>query len=120
MGVFKLFSGLLSYPDAIIIIAFVFLLDIVILIKIDKLEKAVAFIETKTKELDEKVSKLEIEDESLNEEKDIIDKFLSNKGFDIIETIKDKSSNKSAKEIMGSPKISNLLNPKESKEEEDN
>lgn len=119
MGVFKLFTGLLNYPDAIIIIAFVFLLDIVMLIKIDKLEKAVTAMAEKLKAAEEKLSKLEEETKTLDEEKDIIDKFLTQSGIEIICNKNNKNNKSTAKEIMGSPKISSLLNPKENKEEED-
>lgn len=119
MGSFKLFAGLLNYPDALIIIAFVFLLDIIILVKIDKLEKAVEALENKFKELEEGLKKLKEETESLGEDKDIIDTFLSQGGFEILHKTKKTTNKKSVKEAMKAPKISSLLDPNDSEEEED-
>ena len=119
MGYFKLFAGLLKYPDALIIIAFVFLLDIIILVKIDKLEKAVETLGNKFKELEEGLKKLKEETESFGEDKDIIDTFLSQGGFEILHKTKKTTNKKSVEEAMKSPKISSLLDPNDSEEEED-
>lgn len=119
MGFFKLFTGLLNYPDALIIISFVFLLDIIILVKIDKLEKAVEALENKFKELEEGFKKLKEEAENFGEEKDIIDTFLSQGGFEILHKTKKTTNKKSVKEAMKAPKVSSLLDPNENDEEED-
>ena len=119
MGFFKLFTNLLAYPDAIIIIAFVFFLDIIILIKIDKLEKEVETLKNEVKAIKENLNKLEKEAEELGEEKDVIDKFLTQGGFEIFGRTTKKSNKNSVEKAKQAPKISNLMNPSLDSEEDE-
>lgn len=119
MGFFKLFTNLLAYPDAIIIIAFVFLLDIIILIKIDKLEKEVENLKNEMSLEKDKLNKLKEEAEQLGEETDIIDKFLTEGGFEILGRTSKKTNKNSVEKAKQTPKISNLMNPSLDNEEED-
>lgn len=119
MGVFKLFTNIMSYPDAIIIVAFIFLMDIIMLVKIDKLEKEVEKIKKKIAELETAIQQINEENQTLNEEKDIIDNFLSQSGFNILGKTKKSTNKKSVKEAMKAPKISSLMDPNESDEEDD-
>ena len=120
MGHFKLFTTLLQYPDTLIILAFVFLVLIIILVKIDKLEKELEKIKTKLEEISKIINDFESNREQmLDEELDIIDKFLTEKGLDKNENKPKNKNTGTMKEAMKAPRISKLMNPKEDKEEED-
>ena len=112
---FKLFSNLLQYPDAIIIIAFAALLFIIILVKIDKLEKSVAELQKEISTGKVKIDSLEEEKEKMNTELDVIDKFLiQNDSFEKAS----KKDNKSMKQSVKAPKISSIMSLEDNGTEE--
>ena len=105
---FKLFSNLVNFPDAIIIIAFAALLFIIILVKIDKLEKSVKVLEDEISKGKVKIDSLEEERDKMNNELDIIDKFLMKDSKGSFEKAS-KKDNKSMKQSVKAPKISSIM-----------
>lgn len=117
MGFFKLFTNLLQYPDAIVIIAFAALLFIIILIKIDKLEKSVVELQKEISIGKVKIDSLEEEREKMSDELDIIDKFLMKDSKDNFEKTS-KKDNKSLKQSVKTPKISSIMSLEDNNSEE--
>ena len=113
---FKLFSNLVNFPDAIIIIAFAALLFIIILVKIDKLEKSVKVLEDEISKGKVKIDSLEEERDKMNNELDIIDKFLMKDSKDSFEKAS-KKDNKSMKQSVKAPKISSIMSLEDNEED---
>lgn len=110
-GDFKLLEVFSIYPDLLIVTIFVTLALIIIVYKIDKLEKEVINLKTKVLDNTNDIKKL---DEQLNKEEekemDIIDKYLSLSNKEKIFN-NDNDPIKVEKPLKDS-KISELLNPR--------
>ena len=110
-GDFKLLEVFSIYPDLLIVTIFVILALIIIVYKIDKLEKEVINLKTKVLDNTDDIKKL---DKQLNKEEekemDIIDKYLSLSNKEKIFN-NDKDPIKVEKPLKDS-KISELLNPR--------
>lgn len=109
---FKLFGDLLNNPDIFTVLVFLFVVIIIILLKIDGLEKNLRECINKILDIENRIKVLESDKDELSEkEQDIIDKFLMKNGFNI----NNKDTNKRIRpdEVLRDEDISPILNPRE-------
>ena len=111
---FKLFGELISKPETFILLAFLFLIIVIILFKLDGLEKKIQTIEKSIEDFEKRLQKYELEEnEKEQRESDIIDNFLRNNDINL--TNKQTKGRIHPDEVLRSEKVSSMIDPREDK-----
>ena len=106
---FKLFDTLMSNPALILVLLFLFVIIIIILFKVNDFEKKLTLLEKDIKTINDKIKEYETEKEAEHSiENDIIDKFLKNNKYEVLQSNK---KSKDLKELLSNDKVAKLTDP---------